>query len=288
MVDICSSKIFLNTSITLISMFHILPYMMYLKSLVKILLRVMDLNMSYKTHKTSKYTRNSDLPKNREIRFSCYISRSSVPYAPFFPPCLLYRLLSTVHESQDPQNPAKPGSTPLKSPPPPARSPNNIKLFEHNMSRRLLSSSPRQYESASRFWGQLQDLAASASDPLAIMRASPSATKYTRCWRGVHGHSGDATILRPSSQRLLASFLSFANENRIPVVPQSGNTSLVGSAVPSSPHELLLSMDRYPSSMSLDSAEHVMTLDAGVKLQDAIDYADSKGFVFPIDLGGEE
>ena len=86
MVDICSSKIFLNTSITLISMFHILPYMMYLKSLVKILLRVMDLNMSYKTHKTSKYTRNSDLPKNREIRI-CAISpvlgRHTPPSSPY-------------------------------------------------------------------------------------------------------------------------------------------------------------------------------------------------------------
>ena len=133
------------------------------------------------------------------------------------------------------------------------------------------------------------------SDHGAILKSSDAAepnTKYTRCWRGVHGHMDDdesapAIILRPSSRELLSSFLSFANDNRIPVVPQSGNTSLVGSAVPSTPHELLLSMDRYPSSMSLDSAEHVMTLDAGVKLQDAIDYADSKGFVFPIDLGAK-
>ena len=41
--------------------------------------------MIYKTHKTSKYTRNSYFPKNREIRFSRDISRSSAPYAPFFP-----------------------------------------------------------------------------------------------------------------------------------------------------------------------------------------------------------
>ena len=43
--------------------------MMFLKLLVKILLSVMVLNMTNKTCKTSKYTRNSDFRKNREIRF---------------------------------------------------------------------------------------------------------------------------------------------------------------------------------------------------------------------------
>ena len=47
-------------------MFHILPYMMYFKCLVKILLPVMDLNMVYKTKITLKNTRNIDFTKNRE------------------------------------------------------------------------------------------------------------------------------------------------------------------------------------------------------------------------------
>ena len=58
---------------------------MYFISLVKILLPVMDLNMVYKTQITSKNIWNSDFRKNREIWFSCYISRSSAPYAPFSP-----------------------------------------------------------------------------------------------------------------------------------------------------------------------------------------------------------
>ena len=85
MIHIYSSKVLLNMSITLISIFYILPYMIYLRSIVKILLPIMDLNIAYKTHKTSKNTRNSDFRKTREIRFWCYISRSSAPYAFFFP-----------------------------------------------------------------------------------------------------------------------------------------------------------------------------------------------------------
>ena len=60
MRDKCSSKLLLYISITHISMFHILPYMMSLKLLVKFLLPVMDLNMAYKTQITLKITRNSD------------------------------------------------------------------------------------------------------------------------------------------------------------------------------------------------------------------------------------
>ena len=71
-------------------MIHILPYMMYLTFLVKILLPVMDLNMAYKTHKTSKYTRNSDFLKNARNLISRDISHSSASYGPFFPLRTLY------------------------------------------------------------------------------------------------------------------------------------------------------------------------------------------------------
>ena len=61
---------------------------------MKILLPVMYLNMAYKTKITLENTRNSDFPKNREIRFSSDISPSSAPYTPFFlsSPYLLYKM----------------------------------------------------------------------------------------------------------------------------------------------------------------------------------------------------
>ena len=69
-------------SITCISMIQNLPYIMYLKTLVKILLRVMDLNISNKTQNTSKNTRNSYFLKNREINqfaFNIHISNAIRP-----------------------------------------------------------------------------------------------------------------------------------------------------------------------------------------------------------------
>ena len=80
---IYSSIFSIYMSITCISMIQILPCMMSLKLLVKILLQVMDLNMNYKIQSTPKNTRNSDFLKIREIRFWCFISCSSTPYALF-------------------------------------------------------------------------------------------------------------------------------------------------------------------------------------------------------------
>ena len=73
-------------------MFHILPCMMYLKSLVKILLPIMDLNMVYKTKTALKNTLNSDFRKTREIWFS----RDTPVLARHTPPSSLY-LLSILY-----------------------------------------------------------------------------------------------------------------------------------------------------------------------------------------------
>ena len=103
MIHICSSKLLLNIPITPISMFHILPYIMYLTLLVKMLLPVMDLNIAYKIQKTSKNTCNSDFRKTRENWFSSNISRSRAPYAPFFP---LLTFLLYNYRPQQPQPPS--------------------------------------------------------------------------------------------------------------------------------------------------------------------------------------
>lgn len=49
----------------------------------------------------------------------------------------------------------------------------------------------------------------------------------------------------------------------------------------------MLSLDRFPSDLTLDEEEGVMILDAGVTLSDAIDLAQTRGFVFPVDLGAK-
>ena len=105
----------MNMSITYISMFHILPYMVYLMINMKILLPVKDLNMFYKTHKTSKYTRNSDFRKTREIWFS-FISPVLARHTPPSSPYLLFYYTTIDHNNLNPPSPRYTQFRPLRQP----------------------------------------------------------------------------------------------------------------------------------------------------------------------------
>ena len=65
----------------------------------------MDLNIAYKTYKTSKNTRNSYFRKNREIRFSIDISRSS-RHTPSSLPCVLSYFTTLDHNNLNLPSPA--------------------------------------------------------------------------------------------------------------------------------------------------------------------------------------
>ena len=55
--------------------------------------------------------------------------------------------------------------------------------------------------------------------------------KYVQDWRGQY--KGDAAaILKPINTIEVSAIMKFANENKIGVVPQGGNTSLCGAATP--------------------------------------------------------
>ena len=79
--------------------------MMCLKLLVKILLQVMDLNMTNKTLKTSKRLRNSDFRKTREIRF-CVISPLLARHTPPSLPFLLLYYTTIDHNNLNLPSPA--------------------------------------------------------------------------------------------------------------------------------------------------------------------------------------
>jgi len=124
----------------------------------------------------------------------------------------------------------------------------------------------------------------SSSDPSAVILDKTS--KYSKCWMNKFGHDNPTVVLRPKTLPQLQAFLSFANRNEIPLVPQSGNTGLVGGSVPNAPDEHVLSMDRFTATpICLNKEEQIMTLDAGVVLQDAIDFAKQHNFLFPLSIG---
>ncbi|WP_062112473.1 FAD-binding oxidoreductase [Aureimonas sp. AU40] len=94
-------------------------------------------------------------------------------------------------------------------------------------------------------------------------------------------------VLRPSSVDEVSAILKLASETRTPIVPQGGNTGLVGGQMPRSDGEIVLSLGRLDRIREVDSVGRTMTLDAGVVLKRVQEAADEAGLFFPLSLGSE-
>src|ERR1700755_2825775 len=99
-----------------------------------------------------------------------------------------------------------------------------------------------------------------------------------------HGHS--PLILRPGSTAEVSAICKLATEQRIALVPQGGNTGLVGGQTPHN-GEVVISMRRMDKIREIDAASNTMICEAGVVLQIAQQRASDVDRLFPLSLGAE-
>jgi FAD/FMN-containing dehydrogenase len=99
-----------------------------------------------------------------------------------------------------------------------------------------------------------------------------------------HGHS--PLVLRPGSTAEVSAICKLATEHRIALVPQGGNTGLVGGQTPHN-GEVVISMRRMDKVRDIDTASNTMTCEAGVILQIAQQRASEVDRLFPLSLGAE-
>ena len=106
-------------------------------------------------------------------------------------------------------------------------------------------------------------------------------------WRDRY-HGRAALVLRPGSTEEVSAILRLANETRTPVVPQGGNTGLVGAQIPyEGGNEIVISLSRMNRIREVDAAGFTMTVEAGVILQEAQNAADAENRFFPLSLAAE-
>lgn len=106
-------------------------------------------------------------------------------------------------------------------------------------------------------------------------------------WRG-RWHGKAAAILQPSSTDQVAAMVAMASEQGVALVPQGGNTSMVGGATP--PEEgsaLILSLRRMNRVRSVDCGTMRAVAEAGVILQTLHEAAATEGLRFPLTLGAK-
>src|SRR6202046_456670 len=99
-----------------------------------------------------------------------------------------------------------------------------------------------------------------------------------------HGHS--PLILRPGSTAEVSAICKLATEHKIALVPQGGNTGLVGGQTPHH-GEVVVSTRRLDKIRDIDPASNTMTCESGVVLQVAQQKAAEVDRLFPLSLGAE-
>ena len=110
---------------------------------------------------------------------------------------------------------------------------------------------------------------------------APHLAEWRNRWKGT-----TPLLLQPQSTEQVSRILAICNETRTPIVPQGGNTGLVGGQIPTQ-GEVLLSLARMNRVRSVSADDNTMIAEAGVVLANAQKAADEAGRLFPLSLAAE-
>ena len=106
---------------------------------------------------------------------------------------------------------------------------------------------------------------------------------WRRRWRGKA-----LAVVRPASTAEVAAVVQICVRHRTAIVPQGGNTGLVGGGVPDdSGQQVLLSLQRLNQVRAIDAANLTLTAEAGCILQAVQAAAVAQGLMFPLSLAAE-
>ncbi|KAK5654190.1 hypothetical protein OQA88_7621 [Cercophora sp. LCS_1] len=139
-------------------------------------------------------------------------------------------------------------------------------------------------EHVAHFRSLLGDNASAIIDGVTADAADDIAPFNSDWMRKYRGHC--QLVLKPSTTEEVSQILRYCNDNSLAVVPQGGNTGLVGGSVPVF-DEIVLSLSRMSQIISFDEVSGTLVAEAGVILEVADQHLASKGYIFPLDLGAK-
>ena len=105
-----------------------------------------------------------------------------------------------------------------------------------------------------------------------------------------HGHIGKAkAVILPETTEQVVAVMRYCHKHRIAVVPQGGNTGLVGGSVPDDKGAaVVINLSRLNRIREYNVPERLVIAEAGVTQKHLIDMAEQDELVFPIDLGARD
>lgn len=123
--------------------------------------------------------------------------------------------------------------------------------------------------------------------PNAVITDPAAIAPWLDDWRGRY-HGNAAAILQPRSTQEVAAIVALAAAYGVPLVPQGGNTSMVGGATPPADGSaLILSLRRMNRVRRLSAADNLVEAEAGVILSDLHAAAHAQARRFPLTLAAK-
>ena len=120
-----------------------------------------------------------------------------------------------------------------------------------------------------------------------LLTGDADTAAYVEDWRRLYRGRTPA-VVRPATTDELAQVVRLCAEARVPLVPQGGNTSMVGGATPSEDGSaLVLSLARLARVRDIDKLDLTITLEAGVTLKAAQLAAAEAGCLLPLSISSE-
>ena len=105
-------------------------------------------------------------------------------------------------------------------------------------------------------------------------------------WRMLY-HQPPLAVLRPADAAELAACVRLCVAHGVAMVPQGGNTSMVGGGVPAGPGQVVITTGRMNQVRAVDPVDLTMTVEAGVTLKAAQDAAAAAGCLLPLSISAE-
>jgi len=123
--------------------------------------------------------------------------------------------------------------------------------------------------------------------PSGILTDPGDLAPYLADWRGLYQGQAMA-VLRPATTQEVSACVTLCARHGIAIIPQGGNTSMVGGATPEArPRQVVVSLARMNRVRQVDTADMTMTVEAGLVLTRAQQVAAEHGVLFPLSLGAE-
>lgn len=133
----------------------------------------------------------------------------------------------------------------------------------------------------------LHDALLTLLGPAGFLTDATDTASFCTDWRLLY-HGRCAAVLRPATTEDCAKAVALCAQYDVPMVPQGGNTSMVGGATPDeSGKAVVISTTRMTRILNIDHADLTMTVEAGVTLKAAQDAAWAEDLMLPLSISSE-